>query len=52
MKFLENFLLDGRLEIDNNRSERAIKSFVIGRKIGYSRIHQEAQKAVRSCIVL
>ena len=26
------FLLDGRLELDNNRSERAIKPFVIGRK--------------------
>jgi hypothetical protein len=25
-------LLDGRLEIDNNRSERSIKPFVIGRK--------------------
>lgn len=25
------FLEDGRLEIDNNRSERAIKPFVIGR---------------------
>ena len=29
---LTAFLLDGRLEIDNNRSERAIKPFVIGRK--------------------
>jgi transposase len=29
---LTTFLLDGRLEIDNNRSERAIKPFVIGRK--------------------
>ncbi|MBD2846560.1 IS66 family transposase [Paenibacillus sp. IB182496] len=29
---LQAFLLDGRLEIDNNRSERAIKPFVIGRK--------------------
>ncbi|PAF20885.1 transposase, partial [Shouchella clausii] len=29
---LEAFLQDGRLEIDNNRSERAIKPFVIGRK--------------------
>jgi transposase len=29
---LNNFLLDGRLEIDNNRSERSIKPFVIGRK--------------------
>ena len=27
-----NYLQDGRLEIDNNRSERAIKPFVIGRK--------------------
>lgn len=26
------FLKDGRLEIDNNRSERAIKPFVIGRE--------------------
>jgi hypothetical protein len=29
---LTTFLLDGRLEIDNNRAERAIKPFVIGRK--------------------
>ena len=29
---LEAFLEDGRLEIDNNRAERAIKPFVIGRK--------------------
>lgn len=29
---LEAFMLDGRLEIDNNRSERTIKQFVIGRK--------------------
>lgn len=29
---LNNFLLDGRLEIDNNRAESSIKSFVIGRK--------------------
>jgi transposase len=29
---LNTFLQDGRLEIDNNRSERAIKPFVIGRK--------------------
>jgi transposase len=28
---LTAFLKDGRLEIDNNRSERAIKPFVIGR---------------------
>jgi transposase len=29
---LTRYLDDGRLEIDNNRSERAIKPFVIGRK--------------------
>jgi len=29
---LTAFLADGRLEIDNNRSERSIKAFVIGRK--------------------
>jgi len=29
---LEAFLKDGRLEIDNNRGERSIKPFVIGRK--------------------
>lgn len=29
---LTAFLTDGRLEIDNNRSERSIKPFVIGRK--------------------
>ncbi len=29
---LESFLLDGRLEIDNNRGERSIKPYVIGRK--------------------
>ncbi len=31
-KPLNTFLLDGRLEIDNNRTERSIKSFVIARK--------------------
>lgn len=31
-KKLEAFLLDGRLEISNNRGEREIKPFVIGRK--------------------
>lgn len=29
---LTQYINDGRLEIDNNRSERAIKPFVIGRK--------------------
>ena len=31
-KALGTFLKDGRLEIDNNRAERAIKPIVIGRK--------------------
>ena len=31
-KYLERYVLDGRLEISNNRAERSIKPFVIGRK--------------------
>jgi len=31
-KYLERYLQDGRLEISNNRAERSIKPFVIGRK--------------------
>jgi len=31
-KYIERYLTDGRLEISNNRAERSIKSFVIGRK--------------------
>jgi len=31
-KYLEHYLWDGRLEISNNRAERSIKPFVIGRK--------------------
>ena len=31
-QYLENYLLDGKLEISNNRAERSIKPFVIGRK--------------------
>lgn len=31
-KYLELYLLDGRLEISNNRAERSIKPFVIGRR--------------------
>lgn len=31
-KYLENVFLDGRLEISNNRAERSVKPFVVGRK--------------------
>ena len=31
-KYLETFLSDGRLELSNNRAERSIKPFIIGRK--------------------
>ena len=31
-KYLENIFRDGRLELSNNRAERTIKSFVMGRK--------------------
>ena len=30
--YLQNYLKDGRCEIDNNRAERSIKPFVMGRK--------------------
>jgi hypothetical protein len=30
--YLENVLLDGRLELSNNRAERSIRPFVVGRK--------------------
>ena len=32
---LKNFLLDGRIELDNNRVERAIRPFALGRKNWY-----------------
>ena len=32
-KYLERYLLDGRLEISNNRAERSVKPFVIGKRI-------------------
>ena len=31
-RYLERYLLDGRLEISNNRAERSLKPFVIDRK--------------------
>ena len=31
-KYLTRYLLDGRIEISNNRAERSVKSFVINRK--------------------
>ena len=31
-RYLENIFLDGRLELSNNRAERSVKPFVMGRK--------------------
>jgi transposase len=31
-KWLEHFMLDGRLELSNNRAERSIRPFTVGRK--------------------
>ena len=46
---LNIYLQDGRLEIDNNKSERSIKPFVIGRKnwlcVSRRRTHENALKA-------
>ena len=50
---LTKYINDGRLEIDNNRSERAIKPFVIGRKnwlFHYNDIGAEAGATLYSLI--
>lgn len=58
-KGLNNYLLDGVLDIDNNRAERAIKPFVIGRKnFLFAGSHQGAEHAatiyslIESCKML
>jgi transposase len=43
--YLENVLLDGRLELSNNRAERSIKPFVIGRKNWMFSATQKGAKA-------
>ena len=45
---LNHFLLDGRLEIDNNRAERSIKPFVIGRNyvLNIFMCHRETKRIV------
>lgn len=46
---LNNFLRDGRLELDNNRAERSIKSFVISRK---NFLFSNTPKGARSSAIL
>jgi hypothetical protein len=46
---LEAFLEDGRLEIDNNRGERSIKPFVIGRK---NWLFSNTSKGARSSTII
>jgi len=48
---LSRYIEDGNLNIDNNRAERAVKPFVIGRKTGYSQILLMAQEPVL-CTIL
>ena len=43
-KELEAFLLDGRLELTNNRTERSVKPFVMGKKTGRNLIHIRASE--------
>ena len=50
---LSNYLLDGRLEIDNNRAERNIKPFVIGRKnwlFSYSDVGADSSATIYSVV--
>ena len=46
---LNNFLRDGRLELDNNRAERSIKAFVLGRK---NFLFSNTPKGARSSAIL
>lgn len=46
---LLNFMLDGNLEIDNNRAERSFRSFVVGRK---NWIFATSMKGARSSAII
>jgi transposase len=46
---LNRYLEDGRLNIDSNRADRAIKPFVIGRKTGYLLIQRMMLTPVLCC---
>ena len=46
---LKRYTESGLLNIDNNRAERAVKPFVIGRKIGYSISITKVQKPAPCC---
>jgi hypothetical protein len=51
--WLMNFLLDGRLEISNNRAENSIRPFTIGRKnwlFSYCKRGAEASAVVYSIV--
>ncbi len=47
--YLKNLFLDGRLELSNNRAERSIKPFVIGRK---NWLFSNTQKGARASSVI
>ena len=47
--YLKNFFMDGRLELSNNRAERSIKPFVIGRK---NWLFSNSQKGARSSSII
>ena len=49
---LTAFLEDGRLELDNNRAERTIKAFVIGRETTFSRTPHAELPQVQLCTAL
>ena len=47
--YLKNIFLDGRLELSNNRAERSIKPFVIGRK---NWLFSSSQKGARASSIV
>lgn len=46
-EYLKVFLTDGNVPIDNSASERSIRTFCVGKKIGCSMIRSRAHRQVR-----
>lgn len=51
-ELLKNYCLDGRLEVDNNSSERAAKSLILGKKTSYFAYQKLVLRFLQLYIVL
>ena len=50
-KYLTAYLSDGRIEISNNRAERSIKPFVIGRKSWLFKFSYRMPSVLKNCFL-